>query len=99
MVMLAPPYASVLLLPALPCSSRHLGAGLTFALARVLVLLVGAALHYSGTMDMQVKENKLAAFYVCSYSAAAACIGCCELLARQLQKRQPAPAQRRSCVH
>ncbi|KAF6264496.1 hypothetical protein COO60DRAFT_128039 [Scenedesmus sp. NREL 46B-D3] len=78
---------------------RHLGAGLTFALARVLVLLVGAALHYSGTMDMQVKENKLAAFYVCSYSAAAACIGCCELLARQLQKRQPAPAQRRSCVH
>jgi hypothetical protein len=73
-------------------SCRHLGAGLTFALARLLVLLVGAALHFTGAMDMRVKDNKLAAFYVCSYSAAAACIGCCEVLARQLGKRGPRPA-------
>jgi hypothetical protein len=75
---------------------RHIGAGLTFALARLLVLLVGAALHFTGTMDMRVKDKKLAAFYVCSYSAAATCICCCEVLARQMGKRGPAAAARSS---
>lgn len=80
-----------------PCWSacRHLGAGLTFALARLLVLLVGALLHYLRLMDMRVKDNKLAAFYACSYTSAVLCITGCELLAQQLGNpvHTPKPSQ------
>lgn len=50
---------------------RHAAAGLTFALARALVLGVGWALHASGALDMAAPDNKSRVFYWCSYSAAA----------------------------
>jgi hypothetical protein len=61
---------------------RHIGAGLTFALGRVLVVLVGAVLHFSGVADMSVYDNKMSGFYICSYTAAVLSVGGAELLAR-----------------
>eukprot|EP00878_Enallax_costatus_P001760 GHUV01001916.1.p1 GENE.GHUV01001916.1~~GHUV01001916.1.p1 ORF type:complete len:263 (+),score=60.14 GHUV01001916.1:265-1053(+) len=61
---------------------RHVGAGLTFALGRLLVVLIGALLHYSSLVDMTVYNNKMTWFYICSYSAAALSVGGAELLAR-----------------
>jgi hypothetical protein len=63
---------------------RHAAAGLTFALARVLVLLLGFACHASGVLDMTQLPNKLRVFYVCAYSAGAVCVGGAELA---LQRR------------
>jgi len=60
---------------------------MTFALARLSVLVVGAVLHGSGLMDMKVRENKLTTFYACSYAAAAICMGSCEIVAQQLRSK------------
>lgn len=61
---------------------RHIGAGLTFALGRLLVLIIGALLHYSSLVDMTVYDNKMTWFYICSYTAAVLSVGGAELLAR-----------------
>lgn len=63
-------------------SCRHIGAGLTFALGRLLVVLVGAVLHFSGLADMAVYDNKMTGFYICSYTAAVLSVGGAEVLAR-----------------
>lgn len=61
---------------------RHVGPGLTFSLARVLVLVVGFVLHYSRTLDMTVPANKMLGFYWCSYASMLICILGCERYVR-----------------
>ena len=57
---------------------RHIGSGLTFAMGRVLVLVLGALLHFTKLVDMSKHENKMAWFYACSYTACILCVGGCE---------------------
>jgi hypothetical protein len=57
---------------------RHIGPGLTFAMGRVLVLVLGALLHFSTLVDMSKHENKMSWFYACCYMASIFCVGGCE---------------------
>jgi hypothetical protein len=58
---------------------RHAAAGLTFGLARLLVLAVGWAAHASGLGDMGVEAHRRACFYACTYGAAVVAVGGVEL--------------------
>jgi hypothetical protein len=60
---------------------RHAAAGLTFALARVLVLVVGFATHFSGAVDVSSRpDQRMRLFLACSYAAGAICVGGTEVV-------------------
>jgi hypothetical protein len=65
--------------------------GLTFALARVLVLVAGFACHASGAADMADPRQREAVFVVVSWAAAVACVGGAELAVRRLRAPPPRP--------
>ncbi|KAF8072613.1 hypothetical protein HT031_000273 [Scenedesmus sp. PABB004] len=61
-------------------AARHIAVGLTFAVARALVLVAGAALRFDAATAL---EARLTAFYFASYTAAALSLGGCDARPRR----------------
>lgn len=66
---------------------RHAAARLTFGLARLLVVVVGGALHAAGVVSMRNSRARTTVFWACSYAAAALCIGGTEVSLLRARRR------------